>query len=341
MSTIVKNIVERSYPIPDDTLALFKQLGVEKFTPSEVPRDLTFELHNTTTEMANALRRCINSELTVLAMDFDVNNVYTDDSFIITDELKTRIKLIPIRQISDMTFSLNVTNPLDVIIPIYSSQIHKSGDTGAINGELMFAGSNILTYLRPGKYLRIENIKTVSGVGYIDGPAFSFPGKVGYSCIELEQMCSGADGGEKDPLKTPVSSMESNPSKYRLVIPRQKFIDPMQIINIALDTLSDKINKLSDIIGGTIGNLYTSDIEITYTPGSVTVKIFRETYTIGNMIVRYGMDVDASITNIHCIKPYQSVDYITVEIRHPDPKKIMMLSMKKIQEELTSIREAF
>ena len=61
--TTIKNIKVSEYPISQDTLELCKQLNVLQYVPKTIPKDISFELHNTTTEMANAIRRCMNSEL--------------------------------------------------------------------------------------------------------------------------------------------------------------------------------------------------------------------------------------------------------------------------------------
>ena len=333
MTTTVKNIVRKSYPISKKTIDLCRELGVVDYVPTTVPKDVSFELHNTTTEMANALRRCINSELSVLIMDFEDNDIVTDDSFIIAHELRKRINLIPIRQISGMVFSISVNNPTDQIIPIYSNQIINSEESN--RDETMFTGSNILTYLRPGKNLSIHNIVIKNGVGYIDGPAYSFTGKVGYSCMELENM-------DENTNKTPISSMNFEASTYRITVPRQKYIDPVQIIKIALKTLSKKMTHIFDIIDGSSGNLYTSNMEITYFPdGHALFKIYNETYTVGNLLFRYGMDVDNTVSNINCIKLHPLFNYINIEIYHPDPKNIILIAIENIQKELTVIGEAF
>jgi hypothetical protein len=48
MSTIVKNIEKKEYPISQDTIDLCKKLGVVKHLPTTIPKNMSFELHNTT-----------------------------------------------------------------------------------------------------------------------------------------------------------------------------------------------------------------------------------------------------------------------------------------------------
>lgn len=339
MSTLVKNIQVREYPISAETKELCKKIGVLKYIPVAVPSDVSFELHNTTTELANALRRCINSELEVLILDFEDNDIDSDDSFIILHELKKRINYIPIRQISGITFSINVYNNTDEIIPVYSSSIKENDGRDSKNAkeksqgkESLFSGTFIITYLRPGKKIVIKNIHTISGTAYKNHAAFSFPGKVGYRCLELEE--------KKDGDEVP-SSMSVEPTSYELIIPRQKYIDPMQIIKMALKTIYNKLDVIYKIVVDADKNHYSLDMEIVYAQNKGTFKIMNETYTIGNLLSRYSLKVDETITNAHCIKLHPSFNYVTVEIHHATPQKIMTLAIEMIRKELDNIGKSF
>lgn len=353
MSTIVKNIKKNEYPIPKDTIELCKKLGVVKHLPTTIPSDVTFELHNTTTEMANALRRCINSELEVLTMDFDPKDFESDDSFIVLHELRKRITYIPIRQIFGVTFKINVHNKTDDIIPVYSRSIVESGfkknenpddkkirmdkqDDEKKHKEKMFSETFILTYLRPGKRLVIDNIHIVSGVSFKQNAAFSFPGKVAYKCLDIPD----SSNDDADGIST-ASSMMTDPTRYMLGVPRQKYIDPVHIVKMALKTLEDKLDRIHRIVKDASENFYSSDMEINYLKDRASFKIFGETYTVGNLLSRYGFMVDKTITNIHCIKLHPSFNYITVEIHHESPQKIMVLAIDLVKKELKKIGSAF
>jgi DNA-directed RNA polymerase subunit L len=363
MSTTVKNIKKNEYPIPKDTIELCKKLGVVKHLPTTVPSDVSFELHNTTTEMANALRRCINSELDVLTMDFESKDFESDDSFIILHELRKRITYIPIRQIFGVTFKVNVHNKTDGIIPVYSRSIVESGfqkdkkkkdenpDDKKIRKdkqnnekklkEKMFSETFILTYLRPGKRLIIDNIHIVSGVSFKQHAAFSFPGKVAYKCLDLPDSYTGDVEGKDGGVAIPASSMITDPKRYRLGVPRQKYIDPVHIVKMALKTLEDKLDRIHHVVKDANENFYSSVMEINYLKDRASFKIFGETYTVGNLLSRYGFMVDKTITNIHCIKLHPSFNYVTVEIHHAYPQKIMLLAVDLVKKELKKIGSAF
>jgi DNA-directed RNA polymerase subunit L len=342
MPIIVKNIEKREYPIPIDTLNLCKKLNILNLLPTTIPKDITFEIHNTTAEMANALRRCINSELDVLIMNFSSDDFISNDAFIIFHELKKRINYIPIRQILGMTFKVNVHNKTDEIIPVYSRSIKecsyqtiikKKSDEG---NEKMYSETFILTYLRPGKHLIINNINIISGKSYQQHAAFSFPGKVAFKCLNIIEK---TDTNKKE--EQLFSSMIEKQSNYKLSIPRQKYIDPVHIIKMAIKTLNYKLDNIYKIIKNSNENFYSSDIEINYLKDKATFKIFNETYTIGNLLSKYGYLIDNTITNIHCIKLHPSFNYIIVEIYHSDPQKIIILSIEMIKKELSIIGNAF
>jgi hypothetical protein len=176
--TTVKNITKKEYPIPKDTLELCKKLNISDWVPSIVPNDLSFELHNTTTEMANAIRRCVNSELPVLIMDFKDSDMHCDDRFIITHRVRKFINLIPIRQITNVKFSLNVYNDTNNIINVSSRSIKSEG------GGDMFSKTFVITTLRPGCRLKIDSINVVLGTSYLDGAQYSFQGKVAFRSEE-------------------------------------------------------------------------------------------------------------------------------------------------------------
>jgi DNA-directed RNA polymerase subunit L len=348
MSTTVKNIKKTAYPIPLDTIELCTKLGVLKYLPKTVPSGISFELHNTTPELVNALRRCINSELEVLIMDFDANDLSSDDNFIITHELRKRINYIPIRQIFAMTFNVNVYNNTDEIIPVYSHSIKvsKSEKKKAPvekkeeqkNMEALFSETFILTYLRPGKRLVIENIHVVSGQAYKKHAAFSFEGRVGFKCLDIpdKPVVEKKDGSVLKP-----SSMNIEPENYKLTIPRQKYIDTVHIVKMGLKSLDTKLNKIYKIVKDANENFYSSEMEINYLKNKAVFKIYEETNTIGHLLSKYGYKVDTTIENIHCIKLHPSFNYIIVEIYHADPHKIMLLAIEMIKKELINIGGSF
>ena len=323
MTTIVKNIKVIQYPIPKDTLAICEKLGVLKHLPLTIPQSLEFELHNTTTALANALCRCINSELDVMIMDFNDEDVITDDSFIIVHALRKGINLIPLRQIQSLTFGLNVFNNTDNIINVYARDLSVDTKTS----EELMSPCTVLTELRPGKRIIINNIKMIKGTACVNDAAYSFNNRVTYKCLDL--------GDETHP----VSSMLAEPSTYKIGIVWQKYADPIVILKSAIKTLNDKLDKI--YMNAKDKQHYSSDMEITNSNNVSIYKIFNESYTIGELLSRYGYIVDKTITNIHCSKLHPSYTYIVIEIHHQDPQSIILSAIENIKKELAIIDKAF
>ena len=63
--------------------------------PQQSKFEVSFELKNTNTEIANGIRRCILGELDVISMSFDEKDFETDDAYILSDFFKKQLELLP------------------------------------------------------------------------------------------------------------------------------------------------------------------------------------------------------------------------------------------------------
>lgn len=313
--TEVKGIRRDRFPLSNEFVEICKKKNVHKLLPKSVPVELYFELHNTTTELANSIRRAYK-ELNVFKLTIE-GEFFTDDEFIILEHLKKRIGLIPIRQIKGMKFSIDMYNNTDTIIPVFSYMLVNSLKNNT--EELMAPGINI-TDLRPGKTLKM-NLGVISGS---NDASFSFPGNIQYAAIN-----------------PPKSSMEKDCTSYSITIPRQKYIDPINIVKMIMENLINRLNKINEIVKNNKENFYSSEMEITYGENKGTFKIRNETYTIGNLITKYGFMTDKEIKNIHCIKPHPSSKEIIIEIYHKNPQKIIVDAIENVKKEIINISKYF
>jgi DNA-directed RNA polymerase subunit L len=133
--------------------------------------------------------------------------------------------------------------------------------------------------------------------------------------------------------------MTQQPSKYRLVVANQSFIDPRDMVLMALDVIINKLTMLESILQTPVDDL--SYIDITEIPDGISVKIFNETYTIGNILSYYCYKVDSTIPNISCKKTHPSLNYITVEIYHATPRQILMQAIGMAKKEISGIKDSF
>jgi DNA-directed RNA polymerase subunit L len=311
MTTVTK-IQASTHVVPEATLALCRQLGLA-VPPSAT--SLSFELHNTNTAIANGLRRCIDNEVPVQVMSFNDVDLKTNDPYIIAYELQSRLNQIPIKQGITEALKLNVYNNTDVPIPIYSSNI---------GGPELMSGNFIVTYLRPNTSIIIDKINITTGIGYLNSAVYTFPGHTEFHCLDMDEK---------------KSSMLQHPNAYRLVVAHQSFIDPRDIVLLALTVLIDKLTMLESVVRNPVDDL--SYIEITELPGGIDLKIFNETYTIGNIISYYCYKVDPTISNVNCRKAHPTHNYITVEVYHSTPKQILVQSIEMAKNELIVIKGKF
>jgi DNA-directed RNA polymerase subunit L len=326
----VTNIVKTAHPVPKDTIELCRKLGVLKYLPSTVPNSLSFDMVNCNTALANAFRRVMQSELSVMIMVFD--SLYTSDNYIIQHQLSKAIGLIPIRQISGLTFYIDKTNNTTEIIQVNSAHIrpHQT-DNADRSREVLFSKSFVLCDLRPGKTLKIDRIYLKKGVSYIDGAAHTFPGKIKYESLDDSKS----------------SSMNTDPTSYRLGIPPQKYVDPAHMVRMAADTLIDKLTRVMDVIttddkrAVKIQTFYSDTMEIIHADDRTSYKLMNETYTIGALLKQYCCGIDSSITNIHYNAPRHSAGPIIVNITHSEPNKIMLLAIESALKDINNVKRAF
>lgn len=323
-TTKVNNIREIKHEISDETRALCEQLNVAQYIPKITPTTVSFELHDTSTEVANAFRRCINSEMDILIMDFEEKDFKCDDKFIILFEIRKAINLIPIRQISDMRFSLNVYNDTNDIINVMSSDIKEEGK----NTEGKFSQTFIIAELEPGKSIQVNNIVVKKGVAFKNGAKFSYPGVVAYECLDIDES---------------KSTLETEPTKYKLSIQKQQYTDPKNIVKRAAKTLEEKLNTIDVLIRDHMkGNLRNSEkMEISEFGDKTEYKIYDETYTIGNLVVKYTLDIDPSIEKISCNRKFTFDNFIIISVYHSDANAVILKGVSRAKQEVVAVGAVF
>lgn len=148
---------------------------IQKVLPEKVPEYITFTI-NTNAKVANAIRRTLLDEIKAKALD--AGEVETNDIYILKDELRENIGLIPIDQTIPIgaKFSLAVENNKTNILPVKSRQIRTS-IKNPFNSRIE------LCSLNPGKRVQIKNISVVEGRGR-NHAKFSLVSTVGYKMLD-------------------------------------------------------------------------------------------------------------------------------------------------------------
>lgn len=344
MTTVVKNIKRTEHKVPKYILDIAKKANTLHLLPKKTPISLSFELHNTTTELANAIRRTINGELKILRLNVELDDIKTNDPFIIKDILIKNIKHIKIDQIRGRKFKLNVYNDTNHIIDVCSNEI-KNVDKK--NNNLSFDNTIALIELRPGCNIQINNITIKEGSVYEDDDAsFSFDGNCRYKCMELNKIDykKMLDDRFKNDIKREKnkSSMNCNPTTYRLEVSRQRFIEPSEIFKMALKTIDNKLNIIRGDIKQSMDvknneKFYSPKLEIIKSNNITELKLKNETETIGELLVKYIYLIDTSILKLDCLHKHPTDKFIIIHIKYNDPKNIIVLAIDNIKKEISKI----
>lgn len=309
MTTRVENIKSTEYPISREKLELYEKLGLSEMVPRGTPVGLTFELHDTTTALVNAFRRCSNTDIPVSLLDVEETDIKSDDPFIVPHWLRNEIRSINIKQIETGTFHINEYNNTDEIISVYSGAIkdNKNPDNVICWHTIKIAD------LRPGCSLHVNNIRIAIGNAAADA-FYSFSGRVCFAQL--------------------------SDNSYKITIPRQTWFDPLRIVELTINTLEAMITKAHDIINENKTDTVTSEVSISFIPGQATYRFENQSYTLGNILVEYCQIADKKITNVHCIRHHPSYTYIEVGLRHAEPREVLLSATALIKKELATIKSA-
>lgn len=130
--------------------------------PKERTFRLTYEINNINSSIANYIRVVSTNELLVKKLDIDELDVEWNYEYIIPDQIRDRINLIPIHQDvpDDATFKIEFVNNSN-------NNYVKSSAMEGEHSKYIHKGVRIAR-LPKSEYLNIKNIKIVKGYGYED-----------------------------------------------------------------------------------------------------------------------------------------------------------------------------
>jgi len=273
----------------------------------------------------------MNYEMDILVLDIERKHFDSDDEHIIFDNIRKRLQLLRIKQISNMTFYVDVKNDTDEIIDIYSSDIKEYERSK----EEMFTPFKVIAHLYPGKYLKIENIKVIAGNSENASTRHQIDGNVMYECLDLHKF---SDDSKKLP-----SSMEIPQRNYRITIRPQSYFHPIHIVKLAIKNIIDRIKVIYDILINNKDNdtfFLKKATLIKEKKDFYIYKLFGETNTMGNLISeRVREDSKAFITFQH---EHQEDYHIFIKIRTKrNPNVLIAPSLKKLIVEFEKIDKSF
>ncbi len=346
---LVKEIKTQKNKYMQECMKYIKPHEAETLLPSKDRYTVSFDLKETNSDFANAIRRCLIGEVEVAALDFDeYSDLDTSDAYILSDFIKKQINLLRIHQdhlldgkfdlYSKLDISLSKINKTDGIIDVKSDDIVITKDGKQISD---FVGKNIvLTRLRPDCYIKIKNIKVVKGISRIDAGKFNPISNITYKIIDIDPIVETREGLEG------VSSMKSNPTHFYISYSTHKNIsEPKKLLVSCCNILIDRLEKIYDDlknINNKSTQYFSSLLELESNGGLKVLKIKGEYYTLVNLIARYCFVLTNG--NIKFVTPaliHPDKEVGVVKIIHPEFCTLIQNSIKKIISELKDLRKNF
>jgi DNA-directed RNA polymerase subunit L len=238
--------------------------------PKLVPEHIRFVLSNTDNAFSNALRRTISSEVPVLAMYVEQENIVSTDEFNIAAVISSRFKMVPLVQSCphDAVFTLSAENTTMETRDVKSGEIKLNG-----KGNLKWFDNNITMFtLMPGKRATITNIRvgTFRAIDKGDGACVV---AVNAASVVLDVVPINHYNVDEAGEPIGVPSREAYPRKYAISYTTNGTMPPLDIARMACDNIISRINHCKTIPVQTSG-----DNHILYIVG--------ETHTIGNLLMR-------------------------------------------------------
>lgn len=351
-------------------LTIMEKNGVQNpksmlpYTPHHV---VQFELKNTHSRFSNAIRRVLLEELPVKCLTFEDEDWETDDHFILSDMLMKNVNLIPINQehsidLDKTSIYLYKYNNTNDIMQVKASDIQisskkKKGSAeddadddvkykyAAIKDTTSQGNANLIPHnnvtiinLRPGKFIKIKKFNIISGQGKTDAAKFTLLDNIRYEILDMEPYDIFTRTGTR--------STEYDPKEFRITYTTTGNINPITVMQLLNDYLSDKLTKMKNKIIEFANTekketdkqyYYTDGLEVEINNNMRIYKFVNEYITLPNMIAQRCYLIDPNITLcIPTIDRYDNEIGI-IRINHPDPNKVMISAIDECMKDIDTI----
>lgn len=276
-----------------------------------IPEKIDFVLNNCNNAIANAIRRTVLCELNVRALYCEYEDILTDDPHIIPEMIQKRLRMIPLSQDIPQNAVFEVGGRADEsTFDIKTSMIKQVGGSKGSKGSKGSEGSSnyfnktiTLLTLQPARSIKIKNIHVVSEVGIKIGRAMH---AVGFNATSIALDVDQYNQYEN----TGVPSHNADPRKWKVSFNTNGTMSPNEIVINACNNIIERLKKVSDI-------------EIIEHENQYILKLYGESHTIANCIVKSTVDLYPDIDAI--TYHVASVDRVaTIKIRYSDDISIML-----------------
>ena len=236
--------------------------------------------------IANAFRRCLLNEMPVNVLTANIEDVLTDCS-VPNDCIINRLESIPIYQHSKLKGSFMFKNNTDKLVTIYNTDLELIMEN---KSTYKFEDSYVLTKIRPGKSLKIDNITT----------------KIMY-------------GGTAIPIENMIYREIDSDKHYILSFNTVGIYKSAELISTMFSILIERLTHIKDVIKDITEPTITDDIEYSILNDDINVlKIFNENITITNIITYMCFEIDNGITLINTNISHITETDVVIKWRHKD-----------------------
>jgi DNA-directed RNA polymerase subunit L len=309
--------------IPKEIAALFSQADIDptSLLPTAPREHLDWTIKDTFSAFANAVRICMMEECPVKSLHFDIENLDTDDVYVLPDNLAMRLHMIPIHQEKDYT---DITIELDIRNPSRKERIITSGDLmvkkkGKLVDSSEYFGSTIhIMALKPSKYIKLT-LPVVEGLGSTNAGKFS----------NMPAPRYAPEGG----------SLDHDPDTFHFGISTHRNCSSNYIINAMHKSLVDRLTKYRDELKGVEGE-YASEYLKIEIDDEVTLTFPHEYMSIPALLAQYCYRIDPTIDRVSSTVKHLASNTGIIKIKHATPFRLLRKAIDMGIEDLTTLRDA-
>lgn len=304
--TTVKNLSISSNTID---LSNTQYAGLKKLIPDYVNKKFIFELDSSNCAFANGLKRSMTNEIPVRHLTVSMSDIYTTDPWIVGDIIKGRIEMIPIPQNIEIgtTYSLKYENTSNSYVDVKTSEIKYRG---ASVKDMM--QSIPICSINASYSLTIDNITVSESYGYSNGRVAI--GRVSYEILDQDMQN--------------ISSVNADPSKFKLTLEVPGIINPKEIIIKAIDSICNRLDNIDYSLAKIEYNIYK-------------LLIPNESHTIGRLLETYIFKIMPTIDFVAMRESHPSKRECTIDIKHPEAEQLCKQAVAMIKKEYLSIKNNF
>jgi len=338
--------------------------------PNDKYEIVEFEIENTNSAFANAIRRTLISEMPVWSLNLKINSMESNDPYVRFDDFADRVMTLPIAQtlLNNLfnkgkdpnklfKFKIFVENNQTDIMHVLSQNIEiiSNKDFKVDSKITMFNDSVSLQILRPGYFIKCQLILE-RGYGFQHGGKFSATKNPIYYPVDIRPMKR-----EYKKAPTGLSSLVVNPKKFFMSYETYGTYDnqyePMILtlmeIQKRITSISDEIVNYVTLLSdkkyvaehsklGEIIYFYKSSIIIISKEADTFIfRIDNESLTVSKLFSRYIYELNPNINYVSDLTEHPSKRSVKVKVNHDDALRLMVTAGKKIISDIDLIMNTF